>query len=417
MDRIQTSGNRPLEGETAIQGSKNAALPLMSAAVLHEGITVLRHCPEITDVAYMTEILRELGCCVFREGGALVIDARQLGGCEVSARYATQLRASVTLMGSLLGRRGRVCIPYPGGCTIGARPIDLHLWVFRQMGAEITETADGICMTAQRLHGCELCFPFPSVGATENAVLGAVLAEGTTVLKGCASEPEITELCRFLQRQGADIRGIGSGELTVKGVDSLCGAEYRLASDRIVAGTYLLAAAGTRGRITLRGAPAEELETLLRVLEHTGAKFECGTDTVVMDAREAYRPVPFLETKPYPGFPTDLQSQMMAFLCRARGVSEIEETLFESRFLIAKELASMGADISVCGRRARIRGKEALYGACVRAQELRGGAALVAAGLAAEGKSVISGIGFIRRGYQDIVRDFRNLGADIHEIT
>lgn len=417
MDRIQTRGNIPLCGEVIIQGSKNAALPLMAAAVLHRGTTVLHHCPQILDVEYMSEILRGLGCMVRREGGTLIIDARELSAFCVAPQFATMLRASVLLMGSLLGRCGCARLPYPGGCTIGQRPIDLHLQVFERLGAVVCPEEKGIGVYADtQLQGCNLQLAFPSVGATENAILGAVLAKGTTVLEGCATEPEIAELCRFLNQKGARIEGIGRRRLTITGVTCLQDSQYTLMPDRIVAGTYLLAAAGTRGNISVRGICPGHLGALTAVLQKTGAEVKILRDAICMNAGEAHLPVPSVQTEPYPGFPTDLQSQLMVFLTGADGEGRIEERLFESRFLIAGELRKMGAEIAVDGQSAVIKGKNRLKGGIVRAQELRGGAALVAAGLMAEGETVILGSHFIKRGYEDICRDLSGLGADIKEL-
>lgn len=424
MAQIVTWGKVPLNGEVTIQGSKNAALPLMAASVLHRGRTVLHNCPDILDVEYMSEILREIGCTVSREGSTLAINAADIHTCCVSAKNATKLRASVLLMGSLLGRCGSAKLPFPGGCPIGSRPIDLHLNAFREMGAKPEESAGTLSLRAEsrdkagslRLSGCRIRLPFPSVGATENILLGAVLARGTTVAKGCAREPEIAELCRFLREKGAVIADDGDGTLEITGVEELRDSEYTLMPDRIVAGTYLLAAAGTRGRVKMKQDSVRHLDALFDVLERTGASISLEDGMVCMDAGNARRPAAQVATGPYPGFPTDLQSQLMVFLSGADGVSCIEENLFESRFLIAGELTKMGADIAIDGNRARINGAAGLHGTQVQARELRGGAALVAAGLMAQGKTLIGGEHFIRRGYEDICRDLAQLGARIERI-
>lgn len=420
MTQILTWGDIPLRGEVAVQGSKNAALPLMAAAVLHRGRTVLHNCPHILDVDCMSDLLREVGCTVAREGHTLVIDAREVRSAHVRAESATRLRASVLLLGSLLGRLGEAELPYPGGCLIGRRPIDLHLALFEKMGAKTECTPFGLHLCTKQghgggLHGSRETLSYPSVGATENAILGAVLAEGSTELRGCAREPEIEELCLFLREKGARIEGIGSGTLTIQGVKELKDSEYTLMPDRIVAGTYLLAAAGTRGHIRLLRADASHLQALLAVLREMGADVLEDLDGIEIDAGQAARAV-HLRTSPYPGFPTDLQSQVTAALCRGEGVSTVCETVFESRFLIAGELQKMGADIHLDGRCACITGKKYLSGARVRARELRGGAALVAAGLMARGKTVIEGSSFIRRGYEDICGDLEKLGARIKEV-
>ncbi len=418
VDQIRIRGGIPLCGEVAVQGSKNAALPLMAAALLHPGRTVLRNCPHILDVESMGAALRGLGCRVFWKAGALVIDAEDAAGTSVSALYGTRFRASVLLMGSLLGRFGAAYLPYPGGCTIGQRPIDLHLQVFEKMGAEVLPQAEGITVRTKRgrLQGCVAELGFPSVGATENAVLGAVLARGTTVLKNCAAEPEITELCRFLNRKGAKIEGIGGKVLKITGVERLCDSEHELMPDRIVAGTYLLAAAGTRGQVTIRRTVPEQLNALTAILREGQVRVETSGDSIRLDASRACPEAVRLCTSPYPGFPTDLQSQIMVYLLTAKGESHIRENIFESRFQVAAELGKMGADIRIAGDCARITGPAALTGAEAEARELRGGAALVAAGLLAKGETVIRGSRFIKRGYEDICRDMACLGADVCEI-
>lgn len=420
MDSILTVGNVPLCGETAVQGSKNAALPLMAASVLHPGKTVLRHCPRILDVEAMGEILEKLGCRLSREGETLTIDASGELGWVVPEAPAASLRASVLLMGSLLGRGGRAFLPWPGGCAIGKRPVDLHLSVFEQLGARVRQQAGGLLLElppGKRLRGARIRLPFPSVGATENALLGAALTRGTIVLSGCAREPEIGQLGRLLQEMGVTVQGIGSGTLTVTGAGELRDSVYTLPSDRIVAGTYLLAAAGTRGSVRLLGTPPGELAPLLSLLQRAGARIRDAGDSIELDARRAEDTLPLVETAPYPGFPTDLQSQLTVFLCRAQGTGRIRERLFESRFLIVPELLRMGADIEVSGDTEVIRGVPRLLGAEVTARELRGGAALVAAGLMAEGETRVLGSAFIRRGYEDIVRDLAALGAGIREST
>lgn len=417
MDRIRIRGKIPLCGELKVQGSKNAALPLMAASILHPGRTAIRNCPRILDVECMSSVLRELGCSVSRVDGTLVIDAAQAENFRVAARYAARFRASVLLMGSLLGRFGRAYLPYPGGCTIGARPIDLHLKIFRQMGAVLQPDAGGIFLLAPqgRLCGCAAKLDFPSVGATENAVLGAVLAQGETVLENCAREPEVAELCRFLNGRGARIEGVGGSTLTITGVDSLQDAEHELLCDRIVAGTYLLAAAGTRGQVCLYGVEEESLKPLADILRADGVRIESAGKRIALDASGASPAGRLVRTAPYPGFPTDLQSQMLVYLLTAGGTGRIEENLFESRFQIAGELAKMGADIVIQGSSAQVRGPADLRGAEVAARELRGGAALTAAGLLAAGETVLRGSRFIKRGYEDICRDLACLGADIRE--
>lgn len=416
MNEIRVTGGRPLMGELTVQGSKNAALPLMAASVLHEGTTVLHNCPRIQDVETMSRILRQLGCIVTRDGGTLVINAEGTLDARVPKTYGMMLRASVVLMGALLGRCRKAVLPYPGGCIIGCRPVDYHIKAMEALGAEIVRNPEEIFLKSSVLRGVDISLDFPSVGATENAILGAVRAEGTTVIKGCAREPEIGELCSFLCSMGADIR-MDDGNIIIKGTQSLRDCEYTLMADRIVAGTYLLAAVGTGGAVRVNGAKKEHLEALCDVLMRIGASVTAGDEYIEIDIQGALGAAGLIRTEPYPGFPTDLQSQLMAVLCRAEGISEIEENMFEQRFLIVEYLNRMGAQIFVDGKRAGICGVRRLVGTSVRARELRGGAALVTAGLFAEGTTQIRGCGYIDRGYEDICRDLKNLGAEIERLT
>lgn len=412
VSRIQITGGIRLKGEVRIQGSKNAALPLMAASVLHQGKTVLHNCPDILDVEYMSEILKELGCTVRRESDSLVIDASDLHGQRISERYATRLRASVILLGGLLGRRRLVEMPYPGGCSIGMRPIDLHIRALEKMGAAAEAGERRILLSAERLSGADIQFPFPSVGATENGILAAVLAEGDTTLRGCAMEPEIGELCEFLRQKGAGIEENGR-DVTIHGAAELQDSEYTLMPDRIVAGTYLCAAAGTRGNVVLTNTGPEYLTAPMEILKKTGAVIETGTDWVQIDGTGAEGPVEYMETAPYPGFPTDLQSQMMAVLTEAEGISTIRENVFDSRFLTVEELEKMGAEIRTEHGMARIEGPAKLHGTGVISRDLRGGAALVIAGLMAAGTTTVDGCHLIDRGYVNICRDLKRLGARI----
>lgn len=413
MEYIEILGGRPLEGEVKIQGSKNAALPVLAAAVLHKGTTVLNNCPKITDVMYMIQILEEMGCHTSWSGHSLHIDTKGLCAPFVSCDLGEKMRSSVILMGALLGRMKEAWIPYPGGCTIGPRPIDMHINAFTRMGAYIKE--ENCILHAQTSGLCGACIVFnsPSVGATENVILGAVLASAETRIIGAAKEPEIEELCRFLNEKGARITGAGSSYIVIKGVSELHDSEYTLMPDRIVAGTYLMGALATRGICCLKDVPIEQLEEVFRVVKQMGAMVYLEKCDIIIDGRQAIHPVAYLETEPHPGFPTDLQSQLMAVLCLAKGESRIRETIFEDRFKIYSDLNRMGARVTVDKREAGITGVAALRGAQVAAPELRGGAALVIAGLAAEGRSAVQKYEYIKRGYEDICADFRQLGADI----
>ena len=420
MSSIAIRGLRPLQGQIAVQGSKNAVLPMMAACVLHKGTTIIHNVPRIQDVFCMMGILTSLGCDCALEGHRLEIHAEGLSGCSVSREEMEQMRSSIMLLGPLLGRCREAAVYDPGGCRIGERPIDLHLMALKALGAEVKE-ASPLRIQCGRLRGAEISFPYPSVGATENAVFAAVAAEGTTVLTGCAREPEIKELCLFLNEMGASIRGGGTSRIVIEGGRPLHDLEYTVAGDRIVAGTYLLAAAGAGGGLTLTGMKSGELRAVTSVLREMGAAVREEEKLLCLSAKGSQGGEKgsgrllgtSVTTGPYPGFPTDLQSVMMAVMCLAEGESRIEETVFENRFRTAGELKRMGARIEIKGNTALIRGTKRLTGAAVEAQDLRGGAALAAAALCAEGTTVIGSCEHILRGYEDIVRDLKMIGAEI----
>lgn len=416
MDSIYIYGGNFLRGETKIQGSKNAVLPILAASLLVKGTCVIKNCPRIADVYLMQNLLQELGCLVSWAGSTVTVNAFHVNDRRISGESVTRMRSSVMLLGAALGRFGEVTMAYPGGCVIGRRPIDIHLSALRKMGVEIEEQEQFFTAKAKRLQGAEIRLPFPSVGATENVVLAAVTAEGTTVLENAAKEPEIEALCEFLAAAGADIEGIGKDCLKIKGVEKLHEAKYKVPADRIVAGTYLTAALAAGGSIFLENAPAGQMQTLLAVAEEMGACVTVNDEGVGVDVIHKLKACSYLKTEVHPGFPTDLQSPLMAALSIARGQSVIEENIFENRFRIVNDLLRMGANIEVIKNKAYINGVERLKGADVEAEELRGGAALVVAGLAAEGKSVVRNRHFIERGYENICKDLRNLGADINII-
>lgn len=409
-------GNGPLEGEVKVQGSKNAALPMMAAALLHEGVTVLHNCPRIADVFEMEEILQSLGVKTAWKDHTLTLDCKKIRESGIPGEETRTMRSSILLLGSMLGRCKRIRIGYPGGCTIGARPVNLHLEVMKKMGAEIRETEGEICGECpEGLSGTHIRFPISSVGATENALLAGVMARGETLLENCAREPEIQHLCYFLQAMGAEIRGIGTGKIWMRRAAALRDVEYTIPSDRIVAGTCLYAAAATRGQISLKDVDPQEMRSVLTVYEKMGGQWEMRSGTLRANAAGIRFPVEKVSTMPYPGFPTDMQSMFMAALSISQGCSILEETIFENRFQVVDELKKMGADIHVIGRRAMVCGVKKLQGAVVEAKELRGGAALLLAGLSADGDTYIKNDVFIRRGYENIVRDLKLLGAKIEE--
>lgn len=418
MAEIEIFGGGPLKGELAVQGSKNAVLPMMAAAVLNRGVTVLEHVPDIRDVRCMMEILGSLGCrCTLNKSGQLIMDAERLSGHCIRKKDMEKMRSSVILLGPLLARQGRACIYYPGGCMIGKRPIDLHLKALRQFGADIREEKETGKVTAfvpketGRLFGASVEFPYPSVGATENAIFAAVSAEGESFLSGCAREPEIAALCHMLNRMGARILGIGTPHLRITGGLPLHGCTVRADGDRIVAGTYLIAAAAAGGEIEISGIRTEELSSLTSLLEAGGAVVYRERDRIYL---KCSRPVGRIcaKTGPYPEFPTDLQSPLLALMSTAGG-GTVEETVFESRFKTAMELRKMGAAVSVFGELAEVQEGRRLCGCRVRACDLRGGAALVTAGLAAEGTTLVEQAEYISRGYEDICRDLSSLGGKL----
>jgi len=360
----------------------------------------------------MLSILKNLGCNVRWEQNTVIIAADGLFSCRVPEKYAGAMRSSVMLFGPLLGRIGCADIAYPGGCLIGARPIDIHEKALEQMGAVFENGEKSIFAESVTLHGAVITLPFPSVGATENIIMTAVLAAGVTSIKNAAREPEITALCSFLRSMGAKISGDGTGVIYIKGVSSLTGTEWTVPCDRIVMGTYAAAVLGTGGEIFLEGDCAGELSAFLAMAEE-GAILRCTGHGLQVSVKKPFSSQVHIVTEPYPGFPTDLQSQALAMLASSGQVSSIKETIFESRFHICQELEKMGADLHVKGQTVWIYGKKHLLGKAVHAADLRGGAALIVAGLCAQGKTQVYGTRHIRRGYQQIDRDLRALGADI----
>ena len=415
MDAIHIRGGNALFGETRIQGSKNAVLPLMAAALLIKDICIIENCPCISDVHHMQQLLRGIGCKVKCSGHTLTIDARNIEEDIMAGENVTGMRSSIMLLGAMLGRVGEVTMDYPGGCVIGERPIDLHLNALRRMGVSVYEKEGYFTARVKTLEGTVIRLPTSSVGATENIILAAVMAKGVTVLQNAAKEPEIITLCEFLREAGAVIEGIGGAVLIIQGGHSLHGIRFRVPPDRIVAGTYLMSVMGAGGHIFLEDAPVAQMRSMLKVAEDMGAEIDVSREGLSIIADENRRAIPYLKTEVYPGFPTDMQSLLMAALTTAAGVSVIEETIFENRFRIVDQLKKMGACIELQGnRQAVIVGVDGLLGCEVDAEELRGGAALVIAGCMALGETVVNNRHFIERGYEDICRDYQNLGANVY---
>ena len=416
MDKYIIDGGEKLYGTVRAQSAKNTVLPLLAASVLTDEQVKIRGVPAINDVENMLRILTEVGCSIKRQKDLTVIDSSNAVSHEIPARLTKELRSSVFMLGSVLTRFQRAKISYPGGCDIGLRPIDLHLSGLKRLGVEIVEKDGYIHCEAKRLKGAEILLDFPSVGATENIILAAVKAEGITVIRNAAKEPEIVDLQRFLNAMGARVRGAGGGTIVIEGVKRLHGLEYTPIGDRIEVGTYLIAAASCGGEIETVGVPAENIAALLHKLRENGCKIYAKNDRIVLRSEDRLRSVDLVETMPFPGFPTDMQAQYSALCCTARGTTLVVENLFETRYKYAAELKRMGADITVRGRTAVIRGVENLHGASVTASDLRGGAALVLAGLKAEGQSSVVDISHIDRGYADFEGKLRRLGAKIKRV-
>lgn len=414
MDSIHIWGGVALQGEVCIQGSKNATLPILAATLLTGECSYIGNCPRISDVYAMVSLLQSLGCTVnWKENGILVDSSRVKRG-DMRSEAVRGMRSSLCLLGAMLGRCNEVVMEHPGGCVIGSRPIDLHIAALERMGVEFQEEAGLLKATADRLHGAEITLPKPSVGATENVILAGVMAEGDTVLEGAAMEPEITALCRYLERCGACIEGIGTRRLFIRGGRTLYGTDFEVPADRIVAGTYLLACIGTGGCLFLEKAPRDEMKAVTDLAERMGGKLCISEKGIYVQGPDRPKCVECIETAPYPGFPTDLQSVALAVETMGDGDTIIEEKIFENRFRIVEELRKMGACIEQTDdTRVLIRGVPALHGAELEAKELRGGAALVVAGLMAQGKTCVSECLYIYRGYENICRDFRELGARI----
>ena len=412
MSQLLVRGGQPLHGEVTIQGAKNSVLPILAATVLTGDRVVLRGCPRLRAVDASIRILQSLGCRAQWEGDALTVDTAALNRCEISDILMREMRSSAIFLGAVLARLGRADISYPGGCELGPRPIDLHLSGLRDLGADIREEGGILHCTASRLAGRELMLSLPSVGATENLMLAACGAEGTTVISNAAREPEIVDLQDFLNACGAEVSGAGSTSVTIRGGKPLHGCEFRCMPDRIVAATYLCACASAGGEVYLRGARERHLATVADALRKAGCTVTSDGGGIACRCRRRLRAVRPVRTAPYPGFPTDAQAVLMAAMLKSRGTTVFEENIFENRYRHVDELTRMGAEIRVAGRVAVVTGVERLSGAAVRCTDLRGGAALCVAALAADGETRIFETAHIDRGYEDIVRDLRALGAD-----
>ena len=417
MDIWHVRGGKKLSGACTVQGSKNASLPILAACVVSPLRAELTNVPRLRDVDAALRILRHLGCRAEQEGNEVYIDSTGLTRCDIPHALMEEMRSSVIFMGALLARCGEARLSLPGGCQLGRRPIDLHLAALRQLGAEIREEGSEIVCRGGRLRGARIELPFPSVGATENVLLAACAAEGETVLDGAAREPEIAALQEVLCAMGARIGGAGGDRITIDGMTPQREMRARIPFDRIAASTLACAAAAAGGDVELREVDAQQFSTVLYFLNRAGCDIIPQNDRVRLIAPARLRGVGALSTAPFPGFPTDAQPVLMAALLKARGLTRITETIFENRFRQAPELRRLGADVRVEGRVAEIRGVESLRGASLTAGDLRGGAAMIVAGLAAEGETLVRDAGHVRRGYEEPDERLRALGADIFTET
>jgi len=412
MDQIIIHGGRRLKGEVRTSGAKNAALPILASTILGGGECVLSNMPSVVDVLTMGKLLRMLGIAVAQEGEHTVVDAQTIASTEAPYDLVRTMRASVLVLGPLVARMGEAKVSLPGGCAIGSRPVNFHLAGLEKMGASVEIEHGYIKATARRLRGSRIYFDTPSVTGTENLMMAAVLAEGTTMLENAAKEPEITDLADFLVKRGARITGAGTDMITIEGVTELHGAEHAVIPDRIEAGTYLVAGAITGGEISVERCRPEHMEPLLVKLRESGVQLteQSGSIHLKMNGRLKGTNV---RTSPHPGFPTDMQAQFVALMAVAEGTSVVTETIFESRFMHVEELRRMGADIRVEGNRVVITGKERLTGAPVMASDLRASAGLIVAGLAAEGTTEVSRVYHLDRGYERLEEKLNALGASV----
>lgn len=413
MSKYIIQGGKRIEGRLRVGGAKNSVLPIFAATILSAKESIIYDCPILKDVEIMIEILRVLGCKVKRENNSVIIDSSGEMNCVVPDDLVRKMRSSIVLLGSLISRQKKARICFPGGCDIGHRPVDLHLKGLEQLGVKINEYHGTIYCEANELKGAEIHLDYPSVGATENVILAAALAKGTTIIRNAAKEPEIVDMQNFLNKIGAKVSGAGTNSITIEGVKSLSSGEHTIIPDRIVSGTYLAAAASTGGFIELENVNVEHIQPIIAKLKESGCHIQTSNDKVSLHAPKRLKAIDTIRTLPYPGFPTDMQAPMMALLSKARGTSVTIETVFENRFKHVEDLNCMGANIKVDGRIAVIRGRNRLMGAAVTARDLRGGAALVVAGLSAEGTTIVEGLEHIDRGYENLHTYLQQVGAEI----
>lgn len=415
MSKYIIEGQTRLVGEVDITGAKNSVLPILAATVINGDENIILNTPGLRDVYIMEKILKDIGCKVVREGSTMTVNSKSLDRIEIPEGPVREMRSSIVLLGAMLSRTGEVKIGYPGGCEIGPRPIDLHLKALKQMGAKIEESHGFLHCTAKKLKGSNIQLDFPSVGATENIMLAAVKAEGATIIRNAAREPEIMDLESFLNSIGGKVCGAGTSVIKIEGVKSFNPVRHNVIPDRIEAGTYMIASAITAGNLTLNNVEAEHIQPIISKLREMGCKIAIDKKMLNISAPRKLTSIESVQTLPYPGFPTDMQSQMMSLLALASGTSVITETVFENRFMHAEELVRMGANIKTVGKVAVVKGVESFTGAKVSAKDLRGGAALILAGLAAKGTTEVENTYHIERGYDCIEEKLKAVGAKIYK--
>ena len=421
MDAIYIYGGVSLQGQVAIQGSKNAVLPIMAATILTEGENQLHDCPKLRDVYHMQTLLKTLFGHVSRDKEMLRINSSNVDMLHavslMQGDAVKGMRSSVILLGALLGKTGEAHMEFPGGCIIGKRPIDLHISSLSKMNVKFEDKSYGLYAYTDGLKGAEISLPFPSVGATENIILAAVKAEGVTVINGAAKEPEISTLCEFLNACGARIEGAGTNQIVIHGVKKLTGCSFQIPGDRIVAGTYMCACMAAGGEVFLQKAPTNQMQSVISMAGRMGTVCQEAEDGLFIQSFDRLKVPSLLKTEPYPGFPTDLQSIFLPVFCMSEGVCSVEETIFENRFHTVPYLAAMGAKIQQENdNKVIVEGTGSLNGSKVSAVELRGGASLVVAGVAAKGETIVEGCRYIERGYENICRDLRELGVRIYGV-
>ncbi len=413
MSTFVVNGGRKLEGTVSVQGAKNSVLPILAATILNSGTSVIHNCPKISDVDAAIEILRCIGCKVTIEGTTVIVDSSSVDNYEIPDEMMREMRSSVIFMGAILARLGKASLFMPGGCELGARPVDLHISSLRKLGVRIDESGGAIRCTSHHMKGNDIVLSFPSVGATENTILAATACVGRTRIINAAREPEIEDLQNFLVKMGADVSGAGSSTIVINGKKRLFDVEHKVIPDRICAATFMCVTALCGGYVKVENIIPGHISTVTSILEGIGCEVTEGIDFAEIKRTGKLAAIPAVRTLPYPGFPTDAQPQLMALAAKCVGTSTFVENIFERRYRHASELMRMGADIKIEGRVAVVRGVERLWGCSVEATDLRGGAALVMAAMAAEGKSEIRSIGHIDRGYERIEADMSSLGADI----